>query len=367
MLAIRHHPCGLRVLIDRLSVDGGASSLEVAARLAAMPGCIAAYALGIERLLTVAHALTKRGSFKLLKRLVCASKLAAFRLPKHHPERQDYTQLGQAILARACDGQAARPAPKAVRRLAETLGLSLTSGRIGSNPNPIPTSGVPESRQTTVSLPKLPLDCSVCVVDRLPQLQAALGPLCDEAREEGFLGLDTEWADPEPSTACRAGQGGAVVVLLQVASRSYAVLARLHLLGSIGTQEAAATDDDDGEPEHDGLRVLREILMDEAIVKAGVGIARDAAMLRDQHGLECKRIVDLVDMACAVGVAGPSRHGLGLASLTRLTLQHELPKPKHLRCGDWRVEPLTQAQVEYAALDAIAGRRIFAVLQERSP
>jgi ribonuclease D len=40
----------------------------------------------------------------------------------------------------------------------------------------------------------------------------------------------------------------------------------------------------------------------------------------------------------------------------------ELPKPKHLRCGDWRAQPLSAEQLEYGALDAVAGQRCYAAL-----
>ena len=60
------------------------------------------------------------------------------------------------------------------------------------------------------------------------------------------------------------------------------------------------------------------------------------------------------------------RHGVGLASLSRLLLGRDLRKTRQLRCGDWRAEPLSPAQVEYAALDAVAGQMILQVLCERA-
>ena len=77
------------------------------------------------------------------------------------------------------------------------------------------------------------------------------------------------------------------------------------------------------------------------------------------------QIVELSSLAEAVGVVS-SRHGVGLASLCRQALGRDLRRPKALRCGDWRAEPLSVPQVQYAALDAVAGRQaMLALLQGR--
>eukprot|EP01050_Picozoa_sp_SAG11_P005972 SAG11_NODE_445_length_9408_cov_3.801590_4_plen_276_part_00 len=104
-------------------------------------------------------------------------------------------------------------------------------------------------------------------------------------------------------------------------------------------------------------------MADPSVALAGVGISRDAALLESEWGLNCAGTVDLVALAQAVGVV-QGRHGVGLASLSRLMIGCGLRKSKHLRCGDWRADPLSAEQIEYAALDAIAGQRILAALCE---
>ena len=99
---------------------------------------------------------------------------------------------------------------------------------------------------------------------------------------------------------------------------------------------------------------LVALMADPSVALAGVGISRDAALLESEWGLSCASTVELSALAQAVGVV-QGRQGVGLASLSRLMLGCDLRKSKHLRCGDWRAEPLSAEQVEYAALDAIAG------------
>lgn len=45
-------------------------------------------------------------------------------------------------------------------------------------------------------------------------------------------------------------------------------------------------------------------------------------------------------------------------------LERDLRKTKSLRCGDWRAPVLSAEQIEYAALDAVAGQQILAAVWE---
>ena len=45
-------------------------------------------------------------------------------------------------------------------------------------------------------------------------------------------------------------------------------------------------------------------------------------------------------------------------------LKRNLRKTKALRCGDWRAPVLSAEQIEYAALDAVAGQQILAAVWE---
>ena len=71
--------------------------------------------------------------------------------------------------------------------------------------------------------------------------------------------------------------------------------------------------------------------------------------------------MELSQLALGLGLV-QGLHGVGLASLSRLLLGRDLRKTHSIRCGDWRVEPLSSEQIEYAALDAVAGQQILAAL-----
>ena len=113
----------------------------------------------------------------------------------------------------------------------------------------------------------------------------------------------------------------------------------------------------------DRCPALAELLADASIAKAGVGVGKDAELLESEWNLCCRSTVELSSLAQAAGLVH-SRHGVGLASLTRLMLKRNLRKTKSLRCGDWRAPVLSPEQIEYAALDAVAGHKILAAIWE---
>ena len=235
----------------------------------------------------------------------------------------------------------AKASPRLARRLAVALGVAPPPSQ-PYNPAQHPSDDKLDPEQ--LAFLELPEDASVSVVVSAEECERAVQRLVsDLATEQGsgasVVGLDTEWADPKPTS-----------VLLQLASRRHCVLVRLERLGAQGIRECST---------------LLHLLADPRVALAGVGILRDAALLASEWGIRCESLVELSSLAEAVGVVS-SRHGVGLASLCRQVLGHDLRKPKALRCGDWRAEPLSEPQVQYAALDAVAGRQaMLALLQGR--
>ena len=104
-------------------------------------------------------------------------------------------------------------------------------------------------------------------------------------------------------------------------------------------------------------RLLRMIIEDKKLIKVGVGIHDDARILRSDYEwtpagmLEIRRLT--VEKQIQVG---------SLSKIYALLYGKRLTKGQRL--SDWEKETLTEAQINYAGLDAWAGLKIFEALQE---
>eukprot|EP00927_Polykrikos_kofoidii_P068684 TRINITY_DN64013_c0_g1_i1.p1 TRINITY_DN64013_c0_g1~~TRINITY_DN64013_c0_g1_i1.p1 ORF type:complete len:546 (+),score=97.90 TRINITY_DN64013_c0_g1_i1:44-1639(+) len=101
------------------------------------------------------------------------------------------------------------------------------------------------------------------------------------------------------------------------------------------------------------------------MVKVGIGIAQDVALLHQNEGIVVQGYCDLFLLASRDGHV-PSSRPCGLAHLTSLLLSEELIKEDAVRKCDWGQRPLSVEQLEYAARDALAGRDCGEVLYSRS-
>ncbi len=113
-------------------------------------------------------------------------------------------------------------------------------------------------------------------------------------------------------------------------------------------------------------KLLISILRDENILKCGVGIKEDALKLHRDKGLVCKGMADIQAMAMkSLGIPA-SAPKLGLKTLAKRYLDIELEKSKEVATSDWENFPLQLSQIEYAALDAWAGVKIYKVMSPQS-
>lgn len=100
------------------------------------------------------------------------------------------------------------------------------------------------------------------------------------------------------------------------------------------------------------IEPVQKILKSKRITKVGVAIGDDAKGLWADHGLITNKMIDLRTIAKAAGVE--------VLSLTKLyAVLYNKRISKGQRLSDWEREELTEGQVDYAALDAYAGLKIY--------
>lgn len=97
---------------------------------------------------------------------------------------------------------------------------------------------------------------------------------------------------------------------------------------------------------------LESILRDENILKIGSGIHKDVSKLTRESGLICKGLADTQDMARSLGL-----QKIGLKALAEQFLGIKLNKGVALT--NWENFPLHLRQIEYAALDAWVGLKVY--------
>ena len=116
-------------------------------------------------------------------------------------------------------------------------------------------------------------------------------------------------------------------------------------------------------------KLVAEVLASPAVVKVGVNLAKDVDELFDEapslglaRGWRCAaRLVDLSGaFASALGVSHADAIGLKRLALLLLGLKLD----RQMARSDWSCRPLSDAQVNYAAVDAQAGARCFDAIEE---
>ncbi|XP_015926356.1 exonuclease 3'-5' domain-containing protein 2 [Parasteatoda tepidariorum] len=153
------------------------------------------------------------------------------------------------------------------------------------------------------------------------------------------IGLDCEWVNDE-------GRRNSVS-LLQLANNSgYCILIRLCCLPVWLIPEG-----------------ISNILLNENILKVGVGIYDDANKLFEDYGLEVRGFIDLRFLANDLEEL--REKNLGLKSLSHELLNIDLNKSKRLRCSDWDAPELTDEQIKYASEDVIVAAQIFFEIKKR--
>eukprot|EP00927_Polykrikos_kofoidii_P048662 TRINITY_DN42901_c0_g1_i1.p1 TRINITY_DN42901_c0_g1~~TRINITY_DN42901_c0_g1_i1.p1 ORF type:complete len:436 (-),score=69.82 TRINITY_DN42901_c0_g1_i1:178-1485(-) len=189
-----------------------------------------------------------------------------------------------------------------------------------------------------------------------------------ESGQQAAVGLDIEWR-----ATFERGVPQRPAATLQLSAQDVVVVFHLSNLGTVPP-------------------VLQDLLGRSDVLKVGVGVEGDVRKIeRDFGGLAsradellsngglsaadefCKKqglfrvrgVVDLNDLArYAVDLGRPRS---SLSAMCEELLGAHVPKTESIRMGNWETYPLTDAQLQYAVLDAWASLRCFQTMLERSP
>jgi len=103
------------------------------------------------------------------------------------------------------------------------------------------------------------------------------------------------------------------------------------------------------------LAELKPLLENEQILKVGIGLRGDGqALKRDWNILVSPRL----DLNWAMAQLGAGKE-MGTRQLVAVLLHQRIDKPKKITLSNWQQVPLSQAQIQYAALDALAANLCF--------
>jgi len=147
-----------------------------------------------------------------------------------------------------------------------------------------------------------------------------------QLKNEKILGFDTE-----TKAAFKKGESYDVS-LLQLATQDKAFLFRLNKMHLI--------------------KEVIDILEDPSIIKAGVAIRDDVKALKKLKDFKEHSFVDLAEVAREKKITN-----FGLRALTAIFLEKRLSKGAKI--SNWECQELTEAQIHYAAADAVVGHEIY--------
>lgn len=183
------------------------------------------------------------------------------------------------------------------------------------------------SKQQLAALPPDHFNGFIKVIETLEEAKVAVA----ELRKADLIGFDTE---TRPSF--RKGQNYNVA-LMQLSTRDTCFLFRLNKLGVPGC--------------------LKDLLEDASATKVGLSIHDDFRNLNKSCHIEPAGFIELQQYATKWNIADKS-----LSKLYGILFGRRLSKTQRLT--NWEADVLTEAQLNYAALDAFACIRIYEYLRD---
>lgn len=205
------------------------------------------------------------------------------------------------------------------------------------------------SKTAVKLLPMRSFPGRVVLANTEDEICAALEPL----KGASVVGFDTE-TRPE----FRAGKGQNPTALIQLANEDYTCLLQIRAEGRWTCRARWRRERWLPEP-------LVDLLQDESIVKAGVGVGQDLKLLNQEHkGLNAKGACDLETL---VQQCTQSAATINLQAMVAIYLHFQLEKTKRIQCSNWEAASFTDRQVKYAATDAWVGFLLHEKIQGLLP
>ena len=170
-------------------------------------------------------------------------------------------------------------------------------------------------KEDIVNYPLIPFNGKVHVVDHVESASKA----CKRISKVKIIGFDTE---TKPSFQKGVSYN---VSLLQISAGDDVFLFRLD---KIGLQKD-----------------IIDLLSSSTILKVGIDIKNDIIGLKKLHPFEISNFLDLNNLAIEKGY-----QSIGAIKLCIMLLGYRISKNQRL--SDWSAEKLTEAQLQYAAIDA---------------
>ena len=103
------------------------------------------------------------------------------------------------------------------------------------------------------------------------------------------------------------------------------------------------------------LAELKPLLENEQILKVGIGLRGDGQALKRDWDIH---VSPRLDLNWAMAQLGAGKE-MGTRQLVAALLHKRIDKPKKITLSNWQQVPLSQAQIQYAALDALAANLCF--------
>ncbi len=103
------------------------------------------------------------------------------------------------------------------------------------------------------------------------------------------------------------------------------------------------------------LAELKPLLENEQILKVGIGLRGDGQALKRDWDIQ---VSPRLDLNWAMAQLGAGKE-MGTRQLVAALLYKRIDKPKKMTLSNWQQVPLSPAQIQYAALDALAANLCF--------